>query len=347
MADEQKILYENEVAFQEVKVRYDMVNRRWLGPLPRLILRKALELPRINNTSIEPESMSAVAVSYDPGFSMESRSSFTWPVMDSESGLLPPDMSHHYGSEASLSPPSGSRSITGSPRRHAFTPEQRGLKRQRDQARHTSKLHARGRRMGNSSESVYSSPVTLADLTAGSSAMPVYTTAPSQMSLIAEPSAPHYLPPFSPPLPDQSQTSMFTSPYPPHMPDYSYQPSPALSLPSHDCNRPQIARFSLYLPPSNLQPRPCPPRRGRFWSKDKPMRNFLPKPSRNHQIFSQSWRILGVVAVCLLLIHTSNQKPNLHKLQIPNARPIQVLPRHTPMPARPPSQYPKTSPRLS
>ncbi|KAK4178632.1 hypothetical protein QBC36DRAFT_100723 [Triangularia setosa] len=210
--------------------------------------------------SIEPESMSAVAVSYDPGFSMGSRSSFTWPVMDSGSGLLPPDMNHHYGSEASLSPPSGSRSITGSPPRNTLTPEQRELKRQRDQARHNSKLHARGRRAGSGSDSVYSPPVTLADLTTSSSAMPVYTTAPSQMSLMAEPSASHYLPPFSPPLPDQSQTSMFASPYPPqsYMPDYSYQPSPAPSLPSHYGSRPVMGdpNLGMYSVPPVMGPGP-------------------------------------------------------------------------------------------
>ncbi|KAK4674253.1 hypothetical protein QC763_118820 [Podospora pseudopauciseta] len=210
--------------------------------------------------SIEPESMSAVAVSYDPGFSMGSRSSFTWPVLDSGSGLLPPDMSHHYGSEASLSPPSGSRSITGSPPRNTLTPEQRELKRQRDQARHSSKMHARGRRAGSGSESVYSPPVTLADLTTGSSTMPIYTTAPSQMSLMAEPTTSHYLPPFSPPLPDQSQTSMFPSPYPPqsYMPDYSYQPSPAPSLPSHYGSRPVMGdpNLGMYSVPPVMGPGP-------------------------------------------------------------------------------------------
>lgn len=44
MASEQLRLYRTEVANQEVKVRYDMVNREWLGPLPRLISLKALEL---------------------------------------------------------------------------------------------------------------------------------------------------------------------------------------------------------------------------------------------------------------------------------------------------------------
>ncbi|KAK4197030.1 hypothetical protein QBC40DRAFT_286237 [Triangularia verruculosa] len=210
--------------------------------------------------SIELESMSVVAVSYDPGFSMGSRSSFTWPVLDSGNGLLPPDMSHHYGSEVSLSPPSGSRSITGSPPGNTLTPEQRELKRQRDQARHSSKMHARGRRAGSGSDSVYSPPVSLADLTTSSSAMPVYTTAPSQMPLMAEPSAPHYLPPFSPPLPDQNQTSMFTNPYPPqaYMPDYGYQPSPGPSLPSHYGNRPVMgdANLGMYSVPPVIGPGP-------------------------------------------------------------------------------------------
>ncbi|KAK4170401.1 hypothetical protein QBC43DRAFT_348885 [Cladorrhinum sp. PSN259] len=184
--------------------------------------------------SIEPGAMSTVAVHYDTGFSMGSRSSFTWPVMDSGNGLLPPDMGH-YGSEASLSPPSGSRSVTGSPPRSNLTPEQRELKRQRDQHRHSSKLHARGRRAGSGSDSMYSPPATLADLSTGSSSMSIYTTAPPQMPLMAEPQPPQYLPPFSPQLPDQTQAGMFASPYPPqsYMPDYGYQASAPPSLPSH------------------------------------------------------------------------------------------------------------------
>ncbi|GAB1311398.1 hypothetical protein MFIFM68171_01608 [Madurella fahalii] len=190
--------------------------------------------------SIEPGTMSAVAVSYDPGFSMGSRSSFTWPVLESGNGLMPPDL--HYGSDASLTPPSGSRSVTASPPRSTLTPEQRELKRQRDQARHNSKLQARGRRT-DSASSVYSPPVTLADLTTSAPSMPVYTTAPSQISLLAEPSAPQYLPPFSPPLPDHNQANMFTSAYPPqpYMPDYGYPPTTAPSLPSHYGSRPVVA----------------------------------------------------------------------------------------------------------
>lgn len=155
--------------------------------------------------------------------------------MESGSSLMPPELGHHYGSDASLTPPSGSRSVTASPPRTTLTAEQRELKRQRDQARHNSKLQARGRRTDSASSSVYSPPVTLADMTTGAPSMAVYTTAPSQISLLAEPSAPQYLPPFSPPLQDQSQANMFSSPYPPqsYMTDYGYPPSSAPSLPSH------------------------------------------------------------------------------------------------------------------
>jgi len=164
---------------------------------------------------------------------MGSRNSFTWPGVEQSNGLLGPELSHHYASDASLTPPSGSRSMTGSPPRTSLTAEQRELKRQRDQARHNSKLQVRGRRAGSGSSSVYSPPATLADLATGASSMPVYTTAPS-MSLLADPPTTQFLPSFSPPIPDHSQTGMFPSHYPPpsYMPEYGY-PSAGQSLPSH------------------------------------------------------------------------------------------------------------------
>ncbi|KAK4127098.1 hypothetical protein N657DRAFT_653419 [Parathielavia appendiculata] len=206
--------------------------------------------------STETEAMSTVALSYDPAFNMGTRPSFAWPgtprridfrpqscefaclpvvtVMDSGTGLLPPELGP-YGSDASFTPSSESRSVTASPPRTTLTAEQRELKRQRDQARHNSKLQARGRRTDSASSSVYSPPMTIADLTTGASSMPVYTTAPSQISLLTEPSAPQYLPPFSPPLQDQNQASMFNSHYPSqsYLPDYGYPPSTGPSLPSH------------------------------------------------------------------------------------------------------------------
>lgn len=186
---------------------------------------------------------------------MGPRSSYTWPgtppcnsfpslvrpgclletVMETGSGLMPPDMGGSYGSDASLTPPSGSRSVTASPPRNNLTPEQRELKRQRDQARHSSKLQSRGRRT-DSTSSVYSPPVTLADMTTGASSMPVYTTAPAQISLLAESSAPQYLAPFSAPLPDQNQANVYTTnsyPSQPYLPEYGYAHSTAQSLPTH------------------------------------------------------------------------------------------------------------------
>ncbi|KAK4142628.1 uncharacterized protein C8A04DRAFT_38156 [Dichotomopilus funicola] len=156
-------------------------------------------------------------------------------VMESSSGLMPPHDLGAYGSDVSLTPPSGSRSVTASPPRTALTAEQRELKRQRDQARHNSKMQARGRRT-DSASSVYSPPVSLADMTSAASSMPVYTTAPSQLPLLAEPSVPQYMPPFSPPLQDQNQAAMFTNSYnsQSYLADYSsYPTSTAPGLPPH------------------------------------------------------------------------------------------------------------------
>lgn len=148
---------------------------------------------------------------------------------------MPPHDLGAYGSDVSLTPPSGSRSVTASPPRTGLTAEQRELKRQRDQARHNSKMQARGRRT-DSASSVYSPPVSLADMTSAASNMPVYTTAPSHLPLLTEPSAPQYMPPFSPPLQDQNQAAMFTNSYTSqsYLADYSsYPPSTAPGLPPH------------------------------------------------------------------------------------------------------------------
>jgi hypothetical protein len=143
----------------------------------------------------------------------------------------------HYGSDASsMTPPSGSRSVTSSPPRTTLaimTTEQRELRRQRDQARRDTKLQVRAHRTGSGSSSVYSPPATLADLATGASSMPIYTTAPSQISLLAEPPTSSYLPSFSPPLSDQSQAGMFQNPYPPQSyMDYPAYTTTAPSLPS-------------------------------------------------------------------------------------------------------------------
>lgn len=139
-----------------------------------------------------------------------------------------------------MSPPVHSRSSTNSPPR--MTPEQRELKRQRDQARRDSKLSARFQRAGSQgSQSTYevtSPPASQGDFPSTSSlpSMPVYTTAPTDISLLTEPTtlAPQMvLPPYSPPLPPSSQMG-FPSPYsqPPYM-DYSYPPTTGAPMSTH------------------------------------------------------------------------------------------------------------------
>lgn len=212
-------------------------------------------------TSIESGTMSAVALPYDQGFGMGSRSSFTWPVVEQGNGLLGPDLGH-YGSEASLTPPSGSRSVTASPPRSSLTPEQRELKRQRDQARHNSKMHVRGRRTGSGSSSVYSPPPTLADLSTGAPSMPIYTTAPSQISLLAEPPTTQYLPSFSSPIPDHGQANMFPGHYPPpsYMNEYGYPSATPSNMSSH-YGRQMVSdpNLGMYQVPSVMGPGPHDP----------------------------------------------------------------------------------------
>ncbi|KAI0387510.1 hypothetical protein F5Y04DRAFT_274363 [Hypomontagnella monticulosa] len=162
-------------------------------------------------------NMSTVAVAFDPRMEMGiPRSSFTWPGLDSGPDLLGHDLSSvGHGSEASMTPPSGSRSLTSSPPRFTLTPEQRELKRQRDQARRDSKTTVRARRaMSNYSSASQSPPVSMHEFSSASP-VPVYSTAPSQISLLAEPAttlAGSYMPSYSTsPLPDHgSPAAMFT-----------------------------------------------------------------------------------------------------------------------------------------
>ncbi|CAN8098623.1 unnamed protein product [Discula destructiva] len=202
---------------------------------------------------------------------MGARSSFAWPdvVLQSPQTTQYSEDLSHYASEASLSPPCQSRSISSSPPR--MTPEQRELKRQRDQARRDSKLAARLQRASSHSShsghyEVASPPrSTNGDYTRGNgdytrntgdytsttdlSHMPIYTTAPPDISLLTEPTTlapqmilPSYSPPMpssntmplhSPPLPSSTST-VFPSPYQPHsyLPDYPYTPSSSSSVSS-------------------------------------------------------------------------------------------------------------------
>ncbi|KAI0848342.1 hypothetical protein F5Y00DRAFT_90741 [Daldinia vernicosa] len=161
-------------------------------------------------------TMSTVAVAFDPRLEMGiPRSSYTWPVLESGPDLLGHDLSSvGHGSDASMTPPSGSRSLTSSPPRFTLTPEQRELKRQRDQARRDSKSSARVRRAMSTYSSASQSPTLSMHEFSSASPVPVYSTAPSQISLLAEPAttmAGSYMSSYSTsPLPDHG-SPMFTS----------------------------------------------------------------------------------------------------------------------------------------
>ncbi|KAI0490111.1 hypothetical protein F4859DRAFT_509685 [Xylaria cf. heliscus] len=188
------------------------------------------EYQRSISPPVIPSTMSAVAISYDPRMEMGvPRSSYTpWHSIGLESSpeLLSHDVSSvgHGSDISSLTPPSGSRSLTSSSPRPILTPEQRELKRQRDQARRDSKTSVRVRRgMSNNSYppvAAQSPPVSMHDFSSAP-AMPIYTTAPSQISLLAEPVTtvgPSYMSSYSTsPLPDHGNSQMF--------PHYSPLPS--------------------------------------------------------------------------------------------------------------------------
>ncbi|KAK8011757.1 hypothetical protein PG989_000017 [Apiospora arundinis] len=126
--------------------------------------------------------MSTVTVYYDSRFETGVPcSTYSWPGQGGD--LLGHDLgSVGHGSDISLTPPSTSRSVTGSQPRGTLTPEQRELMRQRDLARRDSKASIRARRGMNGSYSSHSPPVSMNDFPQ-SSAMPVYETPrPSSMN---------------------------------------------------------------------------------------------------------------------------------------------------------------------
>ncbi|PSR88936.1 hypothetical protein BD289DRAFT_460289 [Coniella lustricola] len=232
--------------------------------------------------------MSTAALHYDPGFNhfnMGGRTSFAWPDVVLEPihhGFATQDLGP-YASDSSLSPPPPQpRSMTNSSPR--MSPEHRELKRQRDQARRDSKLSARLRRAESHSSHHHShyemaSPPNSAngDYTTATSSlpsMPVYSTAPSDLSLLTEPTnlAPQLvLPPYSPPLPSSnslplhspplpsSTSTVFPSPYQQsaYLPEYPYTPSSTSSVSSHYgpmSHEPSM----MYSMPSIMQPGPAP-----------------------------------------------------------------------------------------
>lgn len=185
-----------------------------------------------------------------------SRSSFTWPVLESSAELLGHDLaSVSHSSDASGTPPSGSRSVTSSPPRGTLTAEQRELKRQRDQARRDSKISVRARRGLSSPYSSQSPPVSMAEFS--SPALPIYTTAPSQISLLTQPVttvAGGYIPAYlSSPLPDQFPAQFSTLPSNSYMGLDSYAGYP----PAHSMNSHYSRHASM--PESGMLQYPVPP----------------------------------------------------------------------------------------
>jgi hypothetical protein len=148
------------------------------------------------------------------------RQSFTWPTAmepNQMSGGHDLPMSHHLGEAHMGSETSSVRSLTNSPPRSAFSPEQREFKRHHDQARRDSKNSLRIRRTNSHPYAPHSPPLTLADTTSAMN-MSIYSTAPAPMSLAEPattlPSQAPYMQPYSPPLTEPTQ---YTPTFPPQM----------------------------------------------------------------------------------------------------------------------------------
>ncbi|KAH6674053.1 hypothetical protein F5X68DRAFT_41625 [Plectosphaerella plurivora] len=195
--------------------------------------------------------MSAVAsLHFDPTFTMGGRNQFNpWPVLDHSDASVAYMHSgmHSLGSSTdatSLTPPLASRSVTSSPPRAALTPQQRELKRQRDQIRRESKASVRAHR-ASSNPYLDSPTLSVSDVPAGMG-VPIYSTAPTPLSLLAEPvpnmAASSYMPPYSSPVPEPSYSDNYSTMVPNYNmgvgyanqfpPAAQYTRSPPVSMPS-------------------------------------------------------------------------------------------------------------------
>lgn len=126
------------------------------------------------------------------------------------------DFSMMTGSEPSLTPPSETRSLASSPPRGAWMPAHSELRRQRDRVRRDLKLSTRIQRVHGDSY-MASPPAVLGDAS-GAMHVPIYTTAPSSVPLVAASatsmSSQPFPPTYSPTLQTQSHGGQaFTSPY--------------------------------------------------------------------------------------------------------------------------------------
>ncbi|RDA96080.1 hypothetical protein CP533_5866 [Ophiocordyceps camponoti-saundersi (nom. inval.)] len=203
--------------------------------------------------------MSAIAIQFDPAFTMGPRSAFSWPgplepypsaggsgsfgaEYNSNNSNAPSNANRIVSSESSLTPPSENRSLASSPSRlppWTTTAGQIELKRQSDRARRDLKLSARIQR---SSSDSFSSPssVALGDVVAGGgmSSLAGYATASAANSatttagvLASSLSGPSFLSPYASGLADQSQQGggQVFNPSPYH--HSSMQPPPSYGVP--------------------------------------------------------------------------------------------------------------------
>ncbi|KAF7535974.1 hypothetical protein G7Z17_g13120 [Cylindrodendrum hubeiense] len=190
------------------------------------------QAPRFRQVE-RPSNMSAVAIQYDPSFSMGPRSAFTWPGpleshASNSTALSNALSSMGHGSEPSLTPPMGTRSLTSSPPRYSLTAEQRELKRQQDKARRDTRLMSRMRRTSSPPYAESTSSMPLSDASSAMS-LPAYTTAPTPVSLMSEPA-----------------TTMSTSPY---LPSYSpVEEQHTQAAPVYPTSYPQSLQHNYNLP---------------------------------------------------------------------------------------------------
>lgn len=267
-------------------------------PLLRVDSVEDCSQPRTAASSIPtPQSanMSAVAtLNFDPVFSMGNRSSYGWPVLDSgNNGLLGHDLSS-YGSEASLTPPSGPSSVTASPPRN-MSAEQRELRRQRDQNRRESKKAVRIRRATGSSYGG-SPPVSMADM-ASPTNLPVYTTGPTQISLLTEPTtlastSSYSMPTYATSLPTDPQTQpLFSAPYQPHT-SYlgEYQPAYTTTPPSLPS---QYGRTAMSHDPQSMMYSTMPVLGGGPGAMVPPAPSSASSPPHSHHEASGNVRVVG------------------------------------------------------
>ena len=129
------------------------------------------------------------------------------------------------GSEASLTPPSVPSSITSSPPRQAFNPDQREAKRHQDRSRRDYRQISRLRRVSSQPPFMEQAQgptqphhMPIHEVTSSVDMPTAYSTAAPAMSLLTEPAAPmqphqSYMPTYSPSIQDPNQAQMFPTPY--------------------------------------------------------------------------------------------------------------------------------------